>query len=358
MSKVKFNNRVKPFKNTLDAHVNAYFANSHKSEKGNWHLYTKSLVLIPMTVAIYLALVLFQPPVWLALTLCVLLGGVLACIGFNIMHDAAHGSYSNNKTLNEIMALTLNLMGGSEYLWKVKHNIVHHTYTNITGEDEDIDKIPILRFSPEQKRYWYHRYQHVYAPVLYLFGSLSWILFNDYQKYFTRKIESTKIPPMKWHEKLIFWSSKVVNIGIFLVIPAMVFGWVPAIVGLLVMHGTMGLTLSFVFQMAHCVEDTRFPMPDPQSNKIENEWALHQVATTANFAMKSKCISWLVGGLNFQIEHHLFPRISHVHYPALSPIVQKACAEFNVPYVAYPTFGKAVVSHLRHLRNMGRKNAS
>lgn len=354
MSKVKFNNTVKPFKQALDAKVKAYFEDRQLSRKGNWHLFTKTIALIPAAIILYLAIILLVPPTWLAIILCALLGLTMASIGFNIMHDGAHGCYSENKTVNEIMGLTLNVMGGSDYLWKVKHNIIHHTYTNITGEDEDIDKFPILRFSPEQKRYWYHRYQYIYGPILYLFTSLSWILFNDYVKYFKRKIETTVIPPMRWKDKLIFWGSKVINIAIFLVIPAMVFGWGPAIIGLLIMHGTLGLTLSFVFQMAHCVEDTRFPMPDPKSNKIENEWALHQVATTANFAMNSRVASWLLGGLNFQIEHHLYPKISHVHYRGLSPLVAEVCDDFNVPYIHYPTFAQAVFSHLRHLRNMGR----
>lgn len=355
MSNVKFNNKIKPFKDALDAKVQAYFQENQINKTGNWHLFAKTVVLVPLGIAIYLTLMIFQPVAWVAILLCVAMGLVLSFIGFNIMHDGAHGCYSRNKTVNEIMGLTMNVMGGSDYLWKVKHNIVHHTFTNITGEDEDIDKFPILRFSPEQKRYWYHRYQYIYAPILYLFTSLSWILFNDYQKYFTRKIEATTIPRMKWRDKVIFWGSKVMNIGIFLVIPSFIFGFLPAVVGLLIMHGVLGLTLSFVFQMAHCVEDTRFPMPNPDSLKIENEWALHQVATTANFAMRSRIASWFLGGLNFQIEHHLFPRISHIHYRALSPLVAETCNEFNVPYITYPTFGKAVISHFRHLKNLGKK---
>lgn len=353
MSSIKFNNRVKPFKEALDAKVQAYFQQHQLHKTGNWHLFAKSAILLPVTVLLYLTLIIVQPPTWIAILLCACLGLSLALIGFNVMHDGAHGSYSGNKTVNEIMGLTMNIMGGSDYLWKVKHNIVHHTYTNITGADDDIDRFPVLRFSPEQERYWYHRYQHVYGPVLYLFSSLSWVLFNDYHQYFTRKIEATIVPPMKTKDKIVFWGSKVLNIVIFVVIPAWVFGLVPALIGLLIMHGVLGLTLSFVFQMAHCVEDTRFPMPDPHSNKIENEWALHQVATTANFAMKSRLASWFLGGLNFQIEHHLYPRISHVHYRALSPLVAETCREFDVPYISYPTFTRAVISHIRHLRNMG-----
>lgn len=354
MKHVKFNNRVKPFKEALDARVNAYFENSGISEKGNRRLYIKTGVLLTAATLTYGVIIFLQPALVPFILLWALMGLLLACIGFNIMHDAAHGSYSNNKWLNDVMAHTLDIMGGSSFIWKVKHNVIHHTYTNITGEDDDIAKHPIFRFSPEQERHWFHRYQHIYAPFVYLLASLSWILLSDYKKILTRRIEATDLKRMNFWENLIFWTSKLANVAIFLVVPWLAFGFVPALIGFLVMHATLSIVLSFVFQMAHCVEDTRFPAPDPASHKIENEWALHQVATTANFAMKSKIISWLVGGLNFQIEHHLFPRISHVHYSALSPLVQQTCLEFNVPYVAYPTFGKAVISHLQHMRNMGR----
>jgi linoleoyl-CoA desaturase len=162
------------------------------------------------------------------------------------------------------------------------------------------------------------------------------------------------MPEMSTAEKINFWLSKAANLFIFLGLPMIFFGPGEGIALFFIMHAAMGLSLSLVFQMAHCVEDSRFPEPDPNSNKIENEWAMHQVATTANFAMHNKLISWLVGGLNFQIEHHLFPRISHVHYPALSKIVQQTCREFDIPYIAYPSFTKAVASHIRHLKNMGR----
>ncbi|GAA4310828.1 acyl-CoA desaturase [Compostibacter hankyongensis] len=353
MSQVKFNNRHKPFKEALDARVKNYFEQQHLKELGNTRLFIKTGILLTAGVVTYLVLLLLHPAFVPFLLLWVLMGLLLACIGFNVMHDAAHGSYSRNRKVNEILSYTLDMMGGSSFMWKIKHNVVHHTYTNIAGEDDDIAKHPVFRFSPQQKWYWFHRYQHIYGPVMYSFTSLSWILFSDFQKYFTRKIEATGVRKMNFWENAIFWGGKLLNVGVFLIVPSLVFGFVPALVGFMVMHGVLGVTLSFVFQMAHCVEDTRFPAPDPGSRRIENEWALHQVATTANFAMGSRTLSWLVGGLNFQIEHHLFPRISHVHYPQLSRLVQQTCREFNVPYQAYPTFGKALVSHLRHLRHMG-----
>jgi linoleoyl-CoA desaturase len=355
MSTIKFNNHSRPFKEALDAKVKAYFEAEHISGKGNRKLYVKTVILIALSVLTYATLIFTHLPLFPAIFLWILMGLLFASIGFNIMHDAAHGSFSSKKTVNKMFACSLDLLGGSSYMWKVKHNIVHHTYTNIAGEDDDISKHPLFRFSPQQKRYWFHRFQYIYCSVLYLFTSLIWIVYADYEKLITKHIENTPITRMRWSDKVIFWGFKLLSISLFFVIPGFVLGWIPALVGFLVMHGVLGVTLSYVFQMAHCVEDAQFPAPDPHSNKIENEWALHEVATTANFAMNSKFISWFTGGLNFQIEHHLFPKISHVHYKALSPLVQQTCREFDVPYHAYPTFGKAIISHLRHLRNLGRR---
>ncbi|MHB1921109.1 MAG: fatty acid desaturase family protein [Chitinophagaceae bacterium] len=355
MNKVSFNNKSKPFKDALDARVQAYFDENQITEKGNWKLFTKSMVLIPGALITYLSLIIFHPAPVLAILLSILLGLLFSSIGFNVMHDGAHGSYTEQKWLNNAMALTLNAMGGSSFMWKIKHNVIHHTYTNIHGMDDDIAKHPVFRFSPEQKRMWYHRYQHIYCLFFYALGSLFWVFVNDYKNYFKKKIEATPIRAMTSGEKIVFWGSKLIYITFFIVIPSFVFGFWPTLLGFVVMHAALGLSLSLVFQMAHCVEDVRFPLPDPSSNKIDNEWALHQVATTANFAMGSKVVSWLVGGLNFQIEHHLFPRVSHVHYSALSKIVSRTCEEFNAPYVAYRTFGQAVKAHLRYLKNMGAK---
>jgi linoleoyl-CoA desaturase len=354
MSRVTFNNKNKPFKEALDSRIHAYFSQNQISEKGNWKLFTKSVILIPAAIITLLAALLIPMPlVWLYV-LAATEGFILALIGFNVMHDGCHESYSKNKFINEAMGFTINLMGGNQYIWKIKHNIIHHTYTNINGIDDDIAKTPIFRFSPHQQKRWFHKYQHIYMFVLYALGSVSWTFFNDYQKYFTGKITGTPMKKMPTKDVIIFWTTKAANLFIFLVLPIMIFGPGVGVAFFFIKHAALGFTLSFVFQMAHCVSDARFPEPDPHSNKIENEWALHQVATTANFSMNSKLVSWIVGGLNYQIEHHLFPRVSHVHYPAISKLVKETCEEFDVPYTAYPTFAKAFASHVKHMREMGR----
>lgn len=354
MSKVTFTNNPRPFKTLLDERIKAYFVTNAIPERGNWKLYSKTVILLGSLFLVYGIILSMQPPTWISLILCALLGFIESTIGFNVMHDAAHGSYSANKTVNNIIAwLGGDLMGGSTFLWKIKHNIIHHTYTNIDGLDDDIAKYPLFRLSPHQERKWFHKYQYIYSVPLYFFTTFNWILFDDYLKLVTKKIHTTDITVMKLNDHLTFWSGKIVNLTLFFLIPIYIFGFWPALLGFFIMHAALGLSLALVFQMAHAVEEASFPLPNDK-NKIEEEWALHQVNTTVNFAMNNRMISWLVGGLNYQVEHHLYPKISHIHYPEISKIVKKTCEDLNITYHAFPTFWKALRSHFTYLKIQGQ----
>lgn len=353
-SKVSFINNPRPFKTMLDERIDQYFKQHAIAQRGNWKLYSKTIILLVSLFTVYGVILSIQPPTVVSLILCGLLGFIQATIGFNVMHDAAHGSYSDNSRLNNFIAfLGGDLMGGSTFLWKIKHNILHHTYTNIEGLDDDIAKYPIFRLSPHQGRRWFHKYQHIYSIPLYFFTTFNWILFDDYWKLVTKKINTTEIRTMKTSDHVEFWLGKLINLTLFFILPIFVFGFWKALLGFFVMHAVLGLTLALVFQMAHAVEEAEFPEPNDQS-KIENEWALHQVQTTVNFAMNNKVISWLVGGLNYQVEHHLYPKISHIHYPEISKIVRKTCSDLGITYHAFPTFWKALISHFTYLKQVGR----
>lgn len=354
MAKVSFNNKNSPFFDALRERTDNYFATHKIAPTGNFKLYYKTAVLTVIVVSVYSILVFATLPVWVAITLCAILGFGLASIGFNVMHDGAHGSYSKNKQVNSIAAYSLNLMGGSSFLWKLKHNHVHHSFTNIDGMDDDIDIKPLMRVNEHQPKLWIHKFQHIYWVILYGFTYFIWVYWKDYEKYFSRKIGETPIRKMKSTEHLGFWLSKVVYLGLFVVLPAYTQGIVNMLIGYSVVLFVCGLVIAVVFQLAHVVEDTHWPKPDPSTNKIENEWAIHQIRTTANFATRSKVISWFAGGLNYQVEHHLFPRISHIHYPAISKIVKETCRDFNLEYIEYPTFISAIKAHVRHLRSLGQ----
>ncbi len=356
MQKISFRNNPKPFKDTLEARVKDYFQTSQQDSKGNWNLYHKTIVLFLTLGLLYVGLVVITPLSWIHVVMSALMGLVMASIGFNVMHDGAHGSYSGSKNLNNFVTfIGGDLMGGSTFFWKIKHNIIHHTYTNIEGMDDDIAKYPIFRFCPHQKRKWFHSFQHLYAVPFYALTSIYWLFFDDYFKIFSKKINTTNITTLKPMDIAILLIGKVLNTLIFVVLPIMHFGIGPFLIGFLTLHAVMGLTLALVFQMAHVVEDIDFPMPDEATHKIENEWAIHQVKTTANFAMNNKLISWLVGGLNYQVEHHLFPRVSHVHYPQLSKIVAQTCKDFGLDYKYFPTFKSALLSHFKLLKQLGNR---
>jgi linoleoyl-CoA desaturase len=333
--------------------VSEYFKNADVKSTGNAALYTKAVILFSLLFGLYIHLVFFTPAAWLGILECMLLGLVTAGIGFNVMHDGAHGSFSNNPTVNRIAAYTLDFLGGSSFMWNNKHNIVHHTYTNIDGVDDDIEARPFLRLAPTQKRYKAHKYQHYYFWALYSLLYLFWVFFTDYRKYFTGAVGSVPIKKLKPIDHILFWGFKVFYIGVYVALPIYMVGFMPWLVGFLAYTCTGGFVLSIVFQLAHTVEETSFPEAQMPANKMEDEWALHQLKTTANFATNNKLITWYVGGLNFQIEHHLFPKISHAHYPHISKIVKQACKDMGVPYIEHKWMLHAVSSHISHLKKMG-----
>ncbi|MDE3211691.1 MAG: acyl-CoA desaturase, partial [Bacteroidota bacterium] len=275
-------------------------------------------------------------------------------IGFNVMHDGAHGSFSNSKLLNKMAGFSLNFLGASGIMWNMKHNIIHHTYTNIDGIDDDIEGSPWMRFALTQKKLKFHKFQHYYFWFLYSFLHLIWVFLTDYTKYFTGKIGPVPLRKMTLKEHISFWAAKAGYAFMFVALPIWLLGFTKWLVGFLITTMVTGFVISIVFQLAHTVQETQFPMPDERSGKIENEWALHQLSTTANFATGNKLISWLVGGLNFQIEHHLFPRVSHIHYPAISKIIRRTCQEFGIAYIEFPNMRMAIISHVAYLKRLGQ----
>jgi len=355
MSKVTFNNKNAVFYSFLKSEVDNYFEKRQLKKTGNWKLFLKTAILLPSAIFLYIFLLAVDCPVIVLVLLSGLLGFILASIGFNIMHDACHGSYSSRKGVNEIFGLTMNALGGNAFIWKQKHNIIHHTYTNIDGMDDDIAKSPLIRQCSTQKWFPIHRIQHLYLPLVYSITTVAWTFVTDFMKYFSGKVVSTGIKNMNRREHVIFWISKFLTIGAYILVPLLLKGWFFWLLFFASMHLVFGLTLAFVFQLAHVVEHTEFEVATTDPKMIETEWAIYQLKTTSNFAMNNKIISWFVGGLNFQVEHHLFPRISHVHYPAISKIVRDACHVHGVPYHHFPSMQSAIISHFKFMKQLGKR---
>ncbi len=301
---------------------------------------------------------LFLNPGWgVSLLLWIIMGIAVAGLGMSVMHDANHGAYSSNQVVNWCMAHVLNIMGGSTINWKLQHNILHHTYTNITGMDDDIASKPVLRLSPHSPQRPAHRYQWWHAFLLYSLTTLYWVTAKDFiqwVRYRDNKVNAAPVGAYRWMlVRLII--GKLLYFSIFLIMPTLFFDipFLHVITGFLAMHFIAGLILTVIFQLAHSLEGTSHPLPNSQG-VIENDWAIHQMNTTMNFSPHNKWLSWYVGGLNFQVEHHLFPRISHVHYPAIAPIVQATAAEFKIPYLQHRSFLIALQCAYRIFKKTGK----
>ena len=354
MSQLKFSGNQSAFYSDLKERVNQYFARKNKTQYGDYRLYFKAGVLLTTFFAAFIVLVFFTPPVWWSMGLCIVLGLATAGIGFNVMHDGSHGSFSSSRFINRLATLTLNFLGASSYFWNIKHVVVHHTFTNIDGHDDDIHNEPFLRMCSSQRKLWIHRFQHIHWIVMYGLTYTSWVFFLDFKKYFSRKIAAKENIPMNASAHFGFWVTKAVHILIFFVLPLLLMPLSYFITGYIIFSFTTGLVTSIVFQLAHAVEHTEFMEVKSEQKVVENDWAIHQVKTTSNFATRSKLITFFAGGLNFQIEHHLFPKVSHVFYPELSVIVRNVCAEYGIVYGEHRTLALAIASHVRFLKKMGR----
>ncbi|HMK04341.1 MAG TPA: acyl-CoA desaturase [Ferruginibacter sp.] len=359
MAKITFSNRNNDFYQSVKNSVEEYFTKNKIKKTGDWRLFSKTIILVVTAIAMYCLLLFVPVSGAVALLMCAVLGVALASIGFSVMHDANHGSYSTRPKLNDFLGLSLNAMGASSYFWKQKHNIIHHTYTNVDGIDDDIAKSPIIRHCESQKWVPAHKVQYLYLLPVYSLSTIFWIFIMDFTKYFSRKIFTTDAWKMSTKNHIIFWATKILYVTFYIAIPVMVWGFLPWLAGYMVLNVVMGLFLSLVFQLAHVVENTEFEHVSLEATKhMESAWAEHQMRTTANFAMGNKVISWFVGGLNYQIEHHLFPRVSHVHYPVISKIVMEKCKEYNMPYNKYDTMSAAVASHFRVMKSLGKRPAA
>ena len=338
----------------LRERVDEFFSSTGRRRRDCTEMYVKTAAIALWVIVSYVLLVAWATTWWQALLLSTSLGLAMAGVGFNIQHDGGHSAYSSRKWVNNLMAMTLDLLGGSSYIWKRTHNLVHHSFTNITGHDGDIDLSPLGRLSPHQKRFAFHRLQHVYLWVLYGFVTFKWQFFDDILGIVTERIGKTRLPRPRGWQLVVFLSGKLLFVSLAFVIPMLLHPWHVVLLFFFAASFVQGLMLSVVFQLAHCVQEADFPMPREGTGRMENAWAVHQVETTVDFARRNRFVTWYTGSLNHQIEHHLFPQICHVNYPAIAELMEETCRDFGVRYSSHPPLRAAVGAHYRWLRQMGR----
>jgi len=337
----------------LNRRVDAYFEETGISSASEGAaMWFKTLFLITTLATAWATLMIFATAWWQLVALAVVAGFAMAGIGFCVMHDGSHGAYSKSKAWNRIMASTLDLIGGSSYMWRFKHNVLHHTYPNIEGLDDDIEAQPFLRMAEGQRYRPWHALQHIYLWAAYALLPVKWHFVDDYRSILTGKINGQSFVRPKGAELALFLFGKSFFYTWVLVLPLLYHSPLWVLAAYAIMASTAGVTLGTVFQLAHCVEGVEFT-EIPMSGQMDNPWAEHQLATTANFSPKSRFLTWYLGGLNYQVEHHLFPRVGHTHYPAISKIVQEVCAEFGVKHRTQPTLWNALAAHVGYLKSLG-----
>ena len=358
---VRFNRKPSDFSKTLKERVDAYFKENGLSRQGDWRMYAKTVLMLGLFFTPW-AFIAFggTGAGWQFWVAEIVMGFGLAGIGLNVMHDANHGSFSKHKWVNQTVSYVLDLVGGSSALWRIQHNVLHHSFTNIEGLDEDIDTPGILRFTPNRPLKKIHKLQFIYAWGFYSIMTLFWMTAKDwlalarYRKKGLVKSSGSSVGQLT--RDLII--SKLLYFGYIMVLPALFSGlpfW-KIIVGWMVMHAVTGLILASIFQPAHVLEDLQFAQGEKGAS-MEDDNLSHQLKSTANFGTRSRLFTWMCGGLNHQIEHHLFPQVCHIHFSDLAPIVRKTAEEFGLPYRSSTTFAGALALHTKMLWKLGREES-
>lgn len=343
-----------PFHQDLKSSVNRYFEETGKSRRDLPGMYLKTAVILGWFAASYVFLLFFAQGPLALVGGCLSLGLAMAGIGFSIQHDGNHGGYSENPRVNRLMGLGLDLLGGSSYVWSWKHNIFHHSHPNVVGLDADLEVEPFGRFAPEQPVRPFHRFQHLYMWFLYGILAMKWQLLDDFVNVAIRQVGPQKLPRPSRRRMLTFLAGKALFIGWAFVLPLFFHPVGMVLLAYALTAFVLGLALAMTFQLAHCVDLADFEDLPANGKDFTREWAAHQVDTTVDFAPGNRVMSWYLGGLNYQVVHHLFPKICHIHYPALTRIVKEVCARHGVRYRSHRSVLSALGSHVRWLKQMGR----
>ena len=344
------------FRKTLNERVNAYLSDNHLPARDLPAMYLKTAIMLAWWLATYLLLLLGGFPPLVNVVLCVVWAMSIAAVGFNVMHDANHSGYSDHPLLTRLISLSAEMLGMSGFRWRTKHNVWHHTYTNIAGYDDDVEAFGLMRLTPREPWKPLYRGQAWYFPVIYSFIGFDFIM-RDFMMVFFGKSDADHVyPKMSAADKITFWGGKLFYFTIMFALPLLVFPWWQVLIGFFIVMLAVGLIIAVVFQLAHITAVADFPEPVGDPLHIENEWAIHEVQTTVDFAPRNRLLSFYIGGLNYQVEHHLLPHICHLNYPRLAPIVRETCEEFGICYNVRPTWRGAFVDHWRELRLLGRSS--
>ena len=350
---VKFGKNV-GFRKELNRRVEAMFAIENLKPRDNPAMYLKTVIILGWVISAW-AFTVFGPSVyWMKVLGCVTLGFAISGVGFSIGHDANHGGYSNSHRVNRIIGSIYDVIGVSSYLWRFRHNVLHHTYTNILDHDVEIHGKGLVRMTPSIEHKWIHQFQHIFIWFVYPLVPFLWSVADVDLILFKHKYQDQVIPQPKALELIALVGFKLIWLGLFVGIPIAV-GYSPieAIIGFTIAYMTYGLWICTVFMVAHVLEPAEFIESDLETVEIDDEWAIFQVKTAVDFAPNNWFLNWYLGGLNYQVVHHLYPHYCHIHYPKIAPILAELCEEYGVKYNVYDSFWETIVANYRWLKKMG-----
>ncbi|MDX6524195.1 MAG: linoleoyl-CoA desaturase, partial [Gaiellales bacterium] len=346
------------FHREVDGQVKKLLADSALVRRAYLLLWLKALLVLLWVAASYAVLVFVAAGPLQAVAASLSLGLAAAGIGFTIMHDANHQAFARSRWVNRVMALSLDLIGGSSYVWSAKH-LAHHTYPNVTEHDPDIDSLPFARFDPAQRHRPWHRYQHIYIWALYGVVTVRWQFLSDFAFLARRRAGRS---PLRWPRGgalATLIAGKGAFLGWALVVPLLFHPLLTVLACFMATSVVASLALALVFQLSHCVIEAEFV--DPGGDRADSalrSWQIHQIESTVDFARGNRLLRLYAGGLNHQVEHHLYSRLPHTLYPRIAAIVEAGACAHGVRYTHLPTFRQALRSHINWLKLMGAAPAA
>lgn len=340
----------------LRARVHELLADRALIQRAKIQLYSKGLVALALLAVGWCTIMFMPPSLVFAIPALVLIGLGLTIVALSVQHDANHGAYFSSRRLNHLVGWTFDcLVGISSYTWRVKHNNAHHTYTNVFGYDDDVGQTPIAAFCPDEPAKPWHRYQHVYIWPLYCLMGLRWQVAGDIAAFFRGRVGQSRVRPPRGWDLVGVVSGKMIFLGWALVAPMLIYPWWIVLIGYLLVAMALSFAMATTFQLAHCMTEASFTSASELTDDNRRCWAKHEIESTVNFCPRNPVLTWLLGGLNFQIEHHLFPRVPHTLYPRIASVIQKTCTEYGVRYNVHPNLLSALKSHCNHLYQMGQR---
>jgi len=339
------------FPKVLRRRLDSFFADPNFSPKADARMWIKIALGLAVFAGAWIALYALHPGSWKFVALYVLGGLAQTFLLLNIAHDSNHNAISSRPLVNKTLNYVFDLCGISSYMWRFLHHRGHHSCINLHGEDDAISGRGIFRFTPYESRTPWHRFQHIYALFLYALFSLQYVFVKDFQCFFFPSHDYLKRAKHPIREYLTLFAGKAFYLTYMLVLPVLILGKSPLLViaAFLLVHLIVGLSVTLVFQTTHTIDSTYFPA---DRGEFENG-VYHIFATTADYATENPLVSWLAGGLNHHIVHHLCPFVCHTHYAPLTRIVKETAAEFGIPYRQHPTMSRAIRHHLILLKQLG-----